>query len=175
MRKLILCAALIGMFTACSKDDDNNNDVPFYQAPTGVANVTLTTTGGTEFKLNGPCGWAYAAGVGYVGANQEGDVLKTFSVDTNLTALPASTTTYTITDDATDEDPTKITMHFTKMNSNGTYTSFDGYVGSGELTLVVSGNEVTADLSGILLEADAANAAPLNQNGTLSGTLKFYK
>jgi hypothetical protein len=172
MKKLILAALVIGMFTSCGGDDNN---APIYVAPQGVANITLTTTGGEEFKLNGPCGWAYAAGVGYVGANQTGDPLKTFSVDTNLTALPATTTTYTITDDVLDEDPSKITMHFVKLTGGSDYTSFDGYVGSGTLTLVVTGNKVTADLSGITLEADDANPAPLNQDGTLSGTLTFYK
>jgi len=174
MKRLILAVAIIGLFTGCSKDDNNNN-VPAYVAPQGIADITLTTTGGEEFKLNGPCGWAYAAGVGYIGANQTGDNLKTFSVDTNLTALPATTTTYTITDDVLDEDPTKITMHLVKFNGGSSFTSFDGYVGSGTLTLVVEGNKVTADLSGIDLEADAANPVPYTQDGTLSGTLKFYK
>lgn len=165
--------AVIGMFTACDKDDDNNaggSNTP----PAGVANITLTTTGGAEFKLNGPCGWAFAGGVGYIGANQEGDALKTFSVDTNLTALPTETTTYTITDDVLDEAPNKITMHFTQF-SGSSFTSYDGFVGSGTLTLVVNGNEITADLSGIDLEAETGNPAPYNVDGTLSGALKFYR
>lgn len=173
MKKLLLCAAMIGMF-ACSKDDDNN-PAPFYQAPSGVADITLTTTSGAEFKLNGPCGWAYAAGVGYIGANQENDALKTFSIDTNLAELPTTTTTYTITDDALDEDPTKVTMHLVQFNGGGGFTSFDGYSASGTVEFVVNGNEVTVDLSGISLEADESNVAPYNQNGILSGTLKCYR
>lgn len=173
IKKLILAVAIIGMFANCDKSDDNAT--PIYVAPAGVADVTLTTTGGEEFKLSGPCGWAYAGGVGYIGANQTGDNLKTFSVDTNLTALPATTTTYTITDDALDEDPTKITMHFVKFNGGSSFTSFDGYVGSGTLTLVVEGNKVTADLSGIDLEAADGNPAPYNLDGSLTGTLTCYK
>jgi hypothetical protein len=173
-RKLIFAALIIGMFTGCSEGDDNNNQ-PIYVAPQGVANITLTTTDGEEFKLNGPCGWAYAAGVGYIGANQENDNLKTFSVDTNLTALPATTTTYTITDDVLDEAPNKITMHLVKFNGGSSFTSFDGFVGSGTLTLVVEGNKVTADLSGIDLAADESNPSPFTQDGTLTGTLTFYK
>lgn len=165
---------MIGLFSACDKDDDSSSQAPIYQPPAGVANITLTTTGGTEFKLNGPCGWAYAGGVGYIGANQENDPLKTFSIETNLAALPTQTTTYTITDDALDEDPTKVTMHFVKF-SGSSYTSFDGYSASGTVEFVVNGNEVTVDLFDISLEADESNAAPYNQNGTLSGTLKCYR
>lgn len=170
-KKLIFTVFTIGLLTSCDSSSDSKSSA----SPAGRANITLTTTGGTEFKLEGPCGWAFAAGVGYIGANQEDDALKAFSVDTNLTELPSTTTTYTITDDVLDESPTKITMHFTKFNSGSSFTSFDGYVGSGTLTLVVSGNKVTADLSGIRLKADTANPAPYNQNGTLSGTLEFYK
>lgn len=173
MKKLVLLAALIAI-SACSKDDDNNNPAPFYQAPSGVADITLTTTGGAEFKLNGPCGWAYAGGVGYIGANQENDALKTFSIDTNLTELPTTTTTYTITDDALDEDPAKVTMHLVQFSGGG-FTSFDGYSASGTVEFVVNGNEVTVDLSGIRLEADEGNVAPYNQDGILSGTLKCYR
>lgn len=173
-RNAIAAVSVIAMFVSCDKGDDNDS-VPLVQNPAGIADITLTTTGGTEFKLNGPCGWAYAAGVGYIGANQADDALKTFSVDTNLTELPSETTTYTITDDVLDEDPSKITMHFVKFNSGSSFTSFDGYVGSGTLTLVVNGNQVTANLSGITLEAETTNVAPYNLDGALSGTLKFFK
>lgn len=174
MRKLILGMAIIGMFIACDKDDDSNGGSSNTPSA-GVADITLTTTGGDEFKLHGPCGWAFAGGVGYIGANQEDDALKTFSVDTNLTTLPTETTTYTITDDVTDEDPAKITMHFVKFNGGSSFTSYDGYAGSGTLTLVVNGDEITADLSGIDLEAETGNPAPYNVDGALSGTLKFYR
>lgn len=172
MKKLILMAAILGVFSACSKDD---NAPPYYAAPAGLADITLTTTEGTEYKLNGPCGWAYAAGVGYIGANQSDNSLKAFSADTNLTTLPTVTTTYTLTDDILDEDPTKITMHITEFNGGSSFTSWDSYVGSGTLTLVVTGNKVTADLSGISLHAADNNEAPYNFNGTLSGTLTFYR
>ena len=173
MKKLLLFAAIIGMFTACDKGDDNVQN--FYQAPSGTADITLTTTpGGTEFKLNGPCGWAYAAGVGYVGANQLNDSSKAFSIDTNLTELPTETTTFTITNDIFDEDPLKVSIHFIDFEDSG-YTSFDGFIGSGTVTFVVEGNKVTVNLAGVTLRADDANDAPYNQDGALTGTLTFYR
>ena len=170
-KKLIAAVMIAFVFASCDSGSDSKSSSP----AAGTADITLTTTTGETFKLNGPCGWAYAGGVGYVGANQTGDPLKTFSVDTNLTSLPTATTTYTITNDVLDESPTKITMHFVKMNTSGSYTSFDGYIGSGNLTLAVDGNKVTANLAGITLKADSANAAPYNHDGALSGTLTFYK
>lgn len=172
MKKLILLAAVIGLFTACDKEDDNAT--PYYVAPQGTAEVTLTMTGGATYKLDGPCGWAYAAGVGYVGANQNNNSLKTFSIDTNLTSLPTETTTFTLTDDALDESPTKARVHLTEF-VGGSYISWDSTPTSGEVTFTVNGNEVTVNLAGITLEADAVNNAPNDQNGALSGTLKFYR
>jgi len=172
MKKLIVLAAIIGIFTACDKDDDNVT--PYYVAPAGTADVTLTMTGGGTYTLNGPCGWAYAAGVGYVGANQDGNSLKTFSIDTNLTALPTETTTFTLTNDFVSEDPTLARVHLTEFVGSS-YTSWDSTPTSGTVTFTVNGNEVTVDLAGITLSADTENDAPNDENGTLSGTLKFYR
>lgn len=160
------------MFGACDKGDDDVQT--FYQPPSGTADITLTTTGGTEFKLNGPCGWAYAAGVGYVGANQLNDSSKAFSIDTNLTELPTETTTFTITNDILDENPLKVSVHFIDYEGSG-YTSFDGYIGSGTVTFVVEGSKVTVNLAGVTLAPDSVNDAPYNQNGELTGTLTFYR
>lgn len=173
MRKLFLLAAVVGLFTACDKDDDNNQ-IPYYAAPAGTADITLTMTGGGTYELNGPCGWAYAAGVGYVGANQSGNSLKTFSITTNLESLPTATTTFTLTDDVFDEAPDKARMHLTEFVGGG-FLSWDSTTASGTVTFVVTGNQVTVDLSDITLEAEGTNAAPYNNNGTLSGTLKFYR
>jgi hypothetical protein len=172
MKKLILFAAIIGMFAAC---DEGNDDVtPYYVAPAGTADVTLTMTNGGTYTLSGPCGWAYAAGVGYVGATQNGNALKTFSIDTNLTALPTQTTTFTLTNDFVSEDPTLARVHLTEFMGS-TYISWDSTTTSGEVTFVVNGNEVTVNLDGIALTADDVNAEPNDYNGTLSGTLKFYR
>lgn len=173
MKKIFLFAAMVGLLTACDKDDDATVE-PIYIAPQGTADVTLNMTGGGTYTLNGPCGWAYAAGVGYVGANQTGNTLKTFSIDTNLTTLPTETTTFTLTNDALDESLSKARIHLTEFVGSS-YISWDSTTASGEVTFVVSGNEVTVDLAGITLTADDENAAPNNHNGTLSGTLKFYR
>jgi hypothetical protein len=169
--KLILFAMIIGMFTACDKDDNN---APTYVAPQGVADITLTTTGGTEFKIAGPCGWAVAGGLNYIGANHATNNLKVFAATFNIPVLPTTTTSYTLVDDSSDEDPTHITMSLTEIVDGGfrEWTSFDG---SGTLTLVVEGNKVTANLAGINLEKGSGNLAPYNQNGALTGTLKFYR
>ncbi|SCY48314.1 hypothetical protein [Flavobacterium caeni] len=171
MMRIFLFAA-IGLLTACDKDDQNA--MPYYVAPAGTADVTLTMTGGSTYELDGPCGWAYAGGVGYVGANQTDNSLKTFSIDTNLTELPSVTTTFTLTDDALDEDPTKARIHLTEFVGSS-FVSWDSTTASGQVTFAVNGNEVTVDLSGITLEAESSNDVPYDNNGTLSGTLKFYK
>jgi hypothetical protein len=172
MKKLILFVAIIGMFTACDKDDDNVT--PYYVAPAGTADVTLTMNGGGTYTLSGPCGWAYAAGVGYVGANQSDNALKIFSIDTNLTSLPTETTTFTLTNDFGSEDPTLATMHLTEIVGSS-FISWDSTPTSGQVTFVVNGNEVTVNLNGIALTADTENDAPNDHDGTLSGTLKFYR
>ena len=171
MRKLILFAAIIGMFTACDKDDDN---APVYTAPQGVADITLTTTGGTEFKIAGPCGWAVAAGVNYIGANHATNNLKVFAANFNIPALPTATTSYTLVDDSSDEDPTHITMSLTEIVDGG-FREWTSHDGSGTLTLVVEGNKVTANLAGINLEPGSTNHAPYDESGALTGTLKFYR
>jgi hypothetical protein len=147
---------------------------------TGTADITLTA-GGQEFKVKGPCGWASAGGNNYIGANQESNNLRTFSAFFNIPTPPSATTTYILVDDALDTDPTHITMSISEI-SGSKLTEWSAGNTSGKLTLVVSGNKITANLSGITLQpATSAGAFTLGNvgafanPGVLTGTLTFYK
>jgi len=162
-------------FLACKKDDKKpggSSTAPVTQE--GHAEITLNLTNGEVFQLSGPCGWATAAGVHYIGASHSTNNLRAFETLFNLEELPDQTTTFTLVDDQFDEDPTHIYMNITEIIGS-TWVEWTSHDASGQLTLVVNGNTVTADLSGINLEAGSTNAAPLNANGNLSGTLTLYK
>lgn len=164
----------------CQKDEEMPGDDEG-SAGGGKAAITLTA-GGEQYKIEGPCGWASALGTKYIGANDAANNLKTFSAFFNIDNPPAKTTTYTLVGDVNDEDPTHIRMNITEIRGSSLfeYTSTNT---SGKLTLVVSGNKVTADLSGITLKPTtdenpifpSLNTGAFSKTGTLSGTLEFEK
>ncbi|MEO8237914.1 MAG: hypothetical protein ABI793_17595 [Flavobacterium sp.] len=183
--KNILACVLIAMLSvlsiSCDNDDSNNDNDTSVQTPTaGNANIILTA-GGKEFKIVGPCGWASAAGANYIGANQADNNLRTFSSYFNIKQLPTTTTTYILTGDSSDTDPTHITMNITEI-AGTTLTSWNSKTTSGTLKLVVDGNKVTANLAGITLYPQTnsgfftnGNTGAFANNGALTGTLTFYR
>ncbi|REG92914.1 hypothetical protein [Flavobacterium aquicola] len=161
-----------------SDDNDNNNSG---QTPSAGTAAIILTAGGQEFKIAGPCGWANAAGANYIGANQSDNNLRTFSSYFNITQLPEKTTTYTLVEDSSDTDPAHITMNITEI-SGTTLIEWSSKNTSGNLTLVVDGNKITADLAGITLypQTDSGfftngNTGNFANNGVLTGTLTFYR
>lgn len=174
MKFLIFIALSASLLMSCKKDEKKPTPTPTPVTEEGHADITLTLTNGEVFQLSGPCGWAVAGGSNYIGANHSSNSLKTFSTFFNIPELPAQTTSYILVDDQFDTDPTHIYMNITEMIGSSwiEWTSSDM---SGHLTLVVQGNKVTADLSGIVLENGSSNASPYNAGGTLSGTLTLYK
>lgn len=183
--KTTLAILFISVVTiSCDNNDNNSVGLP---APSstgvGVANIVLTA-GGQQFTINGPCGWASAGGVKYIGANQSDNNLKVFSTYFNIQELPTQTTSYVLVEDDTDTDLNHITMNLTEIipGSTPTLIEWSSINTSGTLTLVVEGNKVTADLTGIVLKSGTGAAGYTNgnvgafaNNGTLSGTLTFYK
>ena len=184
MKKLFfLFITVIGLI-ACSNNDegsgDDNNNPP---TEAGVADITLTAAG-EQYKISGPCGWASVMGTNYVGANDAGNSLKTFSAFFNIESLPSQTTTYTLVEDPddTDTDPTHISMNITEIRNGGLF-EYSSDNNSGTITLVVTGNKVTVDLTGVVLQPydgsspiyDNLNVGAFSNPGTLSGTLEFYK
>ncbi len=176
----VVTTMLSVLMFSCDKDDNNGGVAPLAQSPAGVADITLTA-GGQEYKINGPCGWAVAAGMKYIGANQADNNLKTFSSYFNIDALPTVTTTYTLVEDSSDTDSTHITMHITEISGN-VLTAWNSKTTSGILTLVVEGNKVTANLAGITLYPEtnpgvftSGNVGAFANNGAMTGTLTFYK
>jgi hypothetical protein len=168
---IVLYAAM-----ACGKTETATPATP----TAGTADITLTA-GGQEFKIKGPCGWASAGGTNYIGANHTDNNLRTFSAFFNIATLPSTTTTYILVDDALNTDPTHITMSISEI-SGSKLTEWSAGNTSGKLTLVVSGNKITANLSGITLQpATSAGAFTLGNvgafanPGVLTGTLTFYK
>ncbi len=173
----ILMITLLGILSlSCSKDDDN-------ASPTnavGSADITLTA-GGQPFKVTGPCGWAVAGGANYIGATHAENSQRTFAAFFNITTLPTVTTTYTLVESVVDTDPSHITMNITQI-AGSTLTEWSSKNTSGTLTLVVDGNKITANLAGITLYPQTSSGAFTNgnvgafaNNGTLSGTLTFYR
>ncbi len=182
MKKIIFLLFVVSAFIACSNSDDSSsNDDNNNPSVAGIANITLTA-GGEQYKINGQCGWASAMGTHYIGANDGNNNLKTFSTFFNISELPSQTTTYTLVKDQDDTNPAHIWMNITEIRNGGLfeYSSSDT---SGTLTLVVTGNKVTVDLSGIVLQPNLEdpviyenlNVGAFSNPGTLSGTLEFYR
>lgn len=171
----------ITLFTiSCSKDDNDETSTETNTTNSeGEANIILTA-GGQEFKLKGPCGWAVAGGVNYIGANQSDNQLRIFSADFNISELPTETTTYTLVEDVFDTDPSHITMNISEL-AGSKLTEWSSKNTSGKLTLTVEGNKITANLEGIILYAQTdsglftnGNTGAFANNGVLTGTLTFY-
>lgn len=177
--KTTLIVLFISILTiSCSKDDEDNNSSS--SSKEGIANITLTA-GGQEFKIIGPCGWASIGGIKYIGANHAENSLRAFSTYFNILELPTTTTSYTLVEDTSDENPTHITMNIAEI-SDTKVTAWNSSNTSGTLTIVVTGNKYTVDLTGIVLTANSpssgfenGNIGAFANNGTLSGTLTFYK
>lgn len=170
-------------FASCSKNDkkQTSSTTPVVETPESEANITLTA-GGETFTINGSCGWAVAGGVNYIGAQDASISARAFSANFSIDELPSQTTTYTIIQsDINDTDPTHVSISLSEINGN-TLTSWISSNASGTFTMVVTGNKVTVDLSGIVLQPElstgfftSGNVGPFSNAGTLSGTLTFYK
>lgn len=186
MKKLFLLVFVATGLIACSNSDDSNGNGPDDQNPAqqGTANIILTA-GGEQYKITGPCGWAEAMDTHFIGANDGSNNLKTFSSFFNLESLPSQTTTYTLVKspdwDEEDHDPTHVWMNITEIR-NGGLLEYNSDNASGTLTMVVEGNKITVDLSGIVLQPSEGspiyenlNVGAFSNPGTLSGTLEFYK
>lgn len=171
---------------ACKSDDDNNTEEDNTTTSAGTANITLSA-GGEQYKINGPCGWAVAAGKKYIGANDETNNLKTFSTFFNIAELPSQTTTYTLVKapawNQTDTDPTHIWMNIAEIRNGNSLFEYTSDNSSGTLKLVVDGKKVSVDLTGIVLKPNPGgnpiftnlNVGAFSNPGTLSGTLTFYR
>lgn len=194
MRTTVFILSLGIVLLACKKKDkDQQKDpTPLTTTTTGGSTTsgpvqtsvaTITVTSGTKTTvLSGPCGWAVAGGVKYIGANDQVNTKRVMEASFNIPDLPAQTTTYTLVAyDVNDTDPTHVSMSFTEIIGNG-LLEWTSVSTSGNLTLVVSGNKVTVNLSGISLKAQTNSGFYTNLNtgeyanpGLLSGTLTFYK
>lgn len=157
---------LAGTLLSCKKDKIEDSQP-------GTADVTITM-GSQQMHVKGPCGWASAAGVNYIGANHETNNLRVFGISFNIENPPTATTTYTLVDDQLDESPAHVTAYFTEVQGS-TFIEWTSFDGSGNVTLQVSGKKITVNLDGIVFEPHNGNAAPYNANGTLSGSLTFYR
>lgn len=173
----VVMSLITVLFISCGGDDDNSSET---SGGAGETNIVLTA-GGQEFKVVGPCGWAAIGGVNYIGANQSDNNLRTFSSFFNISELPNATTTYTLVEDDSDTDPGHITMNITEI-SGGKLTEWSSKDTSGKLILVVEGNKITANLTGITLFPQTNSGAFANgntgafaNNGTMTGNLTFYK
>lgn len=193
MKPIVSILLLAVVLLACKKKDKDQQKDPTpltttsggstTSGPVQTSVATITVTSGTKTTiLSGPCGWAVAGGVKYIGANDQANTKRVMEASFNIQDLPAQTTTYTLVAyDINDTDPTHVSMSFTEIIGNG-LLEWSSISTSGNLTLVVTGNKVTVDLSGITLKAQTNSGFYTNLNtgeyanpGVLSGTLTFYK
>jgi hypothetical protein len=182
MKFLVFLALSASLLISCKKDEKKpTSATPTPTTEEGHADIALTMPNGEVFQLNGPCGWAVAGGVNYIGANHSSNNLRAFSTNFNITELPSQTTSYILVDDESDTDPTHITMSITEINGD-TLTSWSSKTTSGTLTMVVNGNKITVNLAGISLYPQTNSGFFINGNvgafandGALTGTLTFYK
>jgi hypothetical protein len=186
---LVLSTSLI----ACKKKKENTTTTTSSgggsttSAPTpttgvSVANITVTT-GSVTTTLTGPCGWAVAGGVNYIGANDQTLTQRAFAINFNIPNPPSQTTTYSIVASASNNGTSAniVDMSFAEIAGNSSL-AWNSTNSSGSVTLVVSGNKVTVNLAGITLTAQTnsgfftnLNVGELAKPGVLSGTLVFYK
>lgn len=191
---LILAVLLSTSLVACKKKKENTTTTPANtsggsttSAPTpttgvSIANITVTT-GSVTTTLTGPCGWAVAGGVNYIGANDQTLTQRVCAINFNIPNPPSQTTTYSIVASASNNGTSAniVDMSFAEIAGNN-LLEWSSTNTSGSVTLVVSGNKVTVNLAGITLKAQTSsgfftnlNVGELAKPGVLSGTLVFYK
>lgn len=191
---LILAVLLSTSLVACKKKKENTTTTPANtsggsttSAPTpttgvSIANITVTT-GSVTTTLTGPCGWAVAGGVNYIGANDQTLTQRVCAINFNIPNPPSQTTTYSIVASASNNGTSAniVDMSFAEIAGNS-LLEWSSTNTSGSVTLVVSGNKVTVNLAGITLKAQTSsgfftnlNVGELAKPGVLSGTLVFYK
>ena len=164
-------SALVLLSAACKKENLSEG------TKEGSADITLTLTNGEKVHIKGPCGWAVAMDVPYIGANHADNNLLIFHCSFNISAPPSSTTTYTLVADNQDTDPAHAWINVTLVK-NGSIIGWSSTDASGSVTLNVTGKKVTVNLNGIGLKASDgfnANPAPYDAAGALSGSLEFYR
>ena len=165
---LLLCVATI----SCKKENNDDNDNSDNE---GHAQLTLTTAGQT-ITLDGPCTWGSVPGsagtdaqvAAFHGTDQSRQMrLHLLSAD-----FPAATSSYGFTE-RNSEDATHVSLSFTDLNTSG-LCQWNSFNGSGNITLTVAGDKVNATLN-IQLNAAESNPAPYDVQGSLSGSIEFYK
>lgn len=179
---LIACKKKKESTTTTSSGGGTTTSAPTPTTGVSVANITVTT-GSVTTRLTGPCGWAVAGGVNYIGANDQTLTQRAFAINFNIPNPPSQTTTYSIVASASNNGTSAniVDMSFAEIAGNSSL-AWNSSNSSGSVTLVVSGNKVTVNLSGITLTAQTnsgfftnLNVGELAKPGVLSGTLVFYK
>lgn len=194
MKTIVCILSLAIVLLACKKKEKEEQNDPgpvsttsttsttsSTTTPAGVASVTVTS-GTKTTTLSGSCGWASAGGVNYIGAKDQNNSLRILETTFNIQTLPSQTTTYALVAyDVNDTDPTHVSMSFSEQIGNG-LLEWNSTASSGNLTLAVNGNKITANLTGISLKAQTNSGFYTNLNtgdyanpGVLSGTLTFYR
>ncbi len=192
---LFACLAILlsGSVTACKKKKENttpastttsgsNTSTPTSTTGVSVANITVTS-GSATTTITGPCGWAVAGGVHYIGANDQALNQRAFAINFNIPDPPSQTTTYSIVASSSNNGTSAnlVDMSFSEIAGNS-LLSWESVNNSGSVTLTVSGSKVTINLSGITLKAQTnsgfftnLNVGELAKPGIMSGTIVFYK
>ncbi|QEC44583.1 hypothetical protein [Pseudobacter ginsenosidimutans] len=170
----------------------------------GTVNATLTA-GGKEFKVTGSCG-TLEAGFGdkkvkKIAGNHKEVPTRAINITFLDNQLPTKTTKYTIVKarkigEARDTDPSHVTIWIGEIINkyeagkivSTTNTSWYSSNNSGQITINVNGNKITASLDGIVLKPRTAadnpipskldvlgNTGAFASDGKLSGTIDIAK
>lgn len=191
MKKIAILLSVFITLTSCKKKEEaatpvasnSSTSTTTTGAPAQVSAATITVTSGAQTTtLTGSCGWATAAGVHYIGSHDQNKNLRIFEATFNIQDPPSQTTTYTLTAyDVNDTNPAHVSMSVSEQINNG-LLEWHSTNSSGTITLVVSGNKITVDLTGISLAAQTNSGFYTNLNtgdyanpGVLTGKLTFYK
>ncbi len=191
---IVLVVLISTSLLACKKKNENTTttstgtgsgsttSAPTPTNPPSVANITVTS-GTVTTTITGPCGWAVAGGVNYIGANDQVLTQRAFAINFNVPNPPSQTTTYSIVASASNNGTSAniVDMSFAEIAGNSSL-AWNSTNNSGSVALTVSGNKVTVNLSGITLTAQTnsgfftnLNVGELAKPGVMSGTLVFYK
>lgn len=172
--KIKLILPILIVLIACTKKDDNKKTTNSNGNPAGIAKLVLKYET-DSIVLNGSCGWASAGGVKYIGCKDDNNSLRVVDITFNIDELPNSNTTYNIkATDFSDTLKSNVNLNFTEM-IGGTFVEWNSNDNSGNITLVIEGKKVTANLVNIKLSAGTDNAVKYNKEGTLNGNIVFYK
>lgn len=147
----------------------------------GLGNIKIKS-GTATTEITGESVWETIIDESFLFLSDQTNTNRGLIISFNVSHPPTRTTTYKIVENASEEDPNQIDIVFSEyktVNNKISLLQWSSTDQSGELTLVVNGDKVTANLDGIVLKPrlistgfDSLNIGEYAKPGTLYGS--FY-